>query len=47
MEPILGHAMAIGKFALGSGEALGQNQTDSVAAKVEGPAFNYIYEERA
>ena len=47
MEAIFGHAMATGKFALGSGEALGQNQVDSVAAKVEGPAFTYISEERA
>jgi hypothetical protein len=39
MEAIFGHAMAIGKFALGSGEALGQNHTYSVAAKAEGPAF--------
>jgi hypothetical protein len=47
MEAIFGHAMATSKFALGSGEALGQNQVDSVAAKVEGPAFTYISEERA
>ena len=36
MEAILGHAMATGKYAVGSGEALGQNQDDSVAAKIEG-----------
>jgi hypothetical protein len=35
METIFSHAMAIGKFALGSGEALGQNHTDSVATKDE------------
>ena len=36
MEAIFGHAMATGKYAVGSGEALGQNQDDSVAAKIEG-----------
>lgn len=41
MEAIFGHAMATGKHALGSGEALGQNQADSVAAKVEGGSFKY------
>ena len=36
MEAIFGHAMATGKYAVGFGEALGQNQDDSVAAKIEG-----------
>jgi len=40
MEAIFGHAMATGRFALGSGEALGVNQADSVAAKAEGTALN-------
>ena len=39
MESIFGHAMAIGRFALGSSEALGVNQANSVAAKAEGPTF--------
>lgn len=42
MEAIFGHAMATGKHALGSGEALGQNQADSVAAKVEGVASSIL-----
>ena len=46
MEAIFGHAMATGRFALGSGEALGVNQTDSVAAKAEGTAFNNCCEEK-
>ena len=33
--------MATGRFALGSGEALGQNLTDSVAGKAEGPTMTY------
>ena len=37
MEAIFGNALATGRFALGSGEALGQNQSDSVATKMEGP----------
>jgi hypothetical protein len=37
MEAIFGNALATGRFALGSGEALGQNQADSAAAKVDGP----------
>jgi hypothetical protein len=32
--------MATGRFALGSREPLGANQSDSVAAKAEGTAFN-------
>ena len=39
MEAIFGHAMATGKYAVGSGEALGQNQDDNVAAKIEGTSF--------
>ncbi|CAD6260160.1 unnamed protein product [Miscanthus lutarioriparius] len=35
MEAIFANAMATGKFALGSGEALGQNQADSVGAKAD------------
>jgi hypothetical protein len=41
MEPIFGGNMATGRFALGSSEALGQNQADSVAAKAEGPPTTY------
>jgi hypothetical protein len=37
MEAIFGNALATGRFALGSGEALGQNQSDSVPTKIEGP----------
>jgi hypothetical protein len=36
MDAIFGNALATGRFALGSGEALRQNQADSVAAKVDG-----------
>ncbi|CAD6263766.1 unnamed protein product [Miscanthus lutarioriparius] len=42
MDAIFGHAMATGRFALRSSEALGVNQADSVAAKVEGYAFNHV-----
>jgi hypothetical protein len=41
MDAIFGENMATGRFALGSGEALGQNQADSVAAKAEGPPMTY------
>jgi hypothetical protein len=37
MEAMFGNALATGRYALGSGEALGQNQTDSAPIKVEGP----------
>ncbi|CAD6271304.1 unnamed protein product [Miscanthus lutarioriparius] len=40
MESIFSHAMATGRFALASGEALGANQADSIAAKVEGPRLD-------
>ena len=46
MDAIFGHAMATGRFALGSGEALEVNQADSVAAKAEGSAFNHVCEEK-
>ncbi|CAD6231174.1 unnamed protein product [Miscanthus lutarioriparius] len=46
MEAIFGHAMAIGRFAQGFGEALGVNHADSVAAKAKGTAFNNAYEEK-
>ena len=39
MEAIFGHAMATGKYVVGSGKALRQNQDDSVAAKIEGTSF--------
>jgi hypothetical protein len=39
MESIFGHDMATGRFAQGSGEALGVNQADSVAIKAEGAPF--------
>ena len=42
MESIFGHAMATGRFALASGEALGANQAESVAAKVEGPSSTHV-----
>ena len=46
MEAIFGHAMATGRFAVGSGEPLGVNQAESVATKAEGSAFNHVYEEK-
>jgi hypothetical protein len=46
METIFGHSMATSRYALGSGEALGVNQADSVAAKVEGSAFHHIPKEK-
>jgi hypothetical protein len=42
MDSIFGHAMATGRFALASGEALGANQVESVAAKVEGPSSTHV-----
>ena len=42
MEFIFGHAMATIRFALASGEALGANQAESVAAKVEGPSSTQV-----
>ena len=42
MEFIFGHAMATGRFAQGSGEALGVNHADSVAAKAEGAPFPHV-----
>jgi hypothetical protein len=36
MEAIFGHGMATGRFAQGSGDALGVKGEDSVAAKAEG-----------
>jgi hypothetical protein len=36
MEAIFSNAMATGKFALGSGEALGQKLADSVVGKANG-----------
>ncbi|CAD6218729.1 unnamed protein product [Miscanthus lutarioriparius] len=46
MESIFGHAMAIDRFALASGEALGGNQAESVAAKVEGPSSTHVPAEK-
>ena len=46
MEAIFGHAMATGRFAQGSGVALGVNHADSVATKAEGTAFNNACEEK-
>jgi hypothetical protein len=46
MKAIFGHAMATSRFAQGSGEALGVNHADSVAAKAEGSAFNNACEEK-
>ena len=42
MESIFGHAMATGRFALASGQALGTNLAKSVAAKVEGPSSTQV-----
>jgi hypothetical protein len=39
MEAIFGSALATGRYALGSGEALGQNQADSGPVKAEGSPF--------
>ena len=36
MEAIFGNALVTGRFALGSGEALGQNLADSTVGKIEG-----------
>jgi hypothetical protein len=41
MEAIFANAMATGKFALESGEALVQNQADSVVAKADGPPLTH------
>ena len=46
MESIFGHAMATSRFALASSEALGPNQADSVAAKVEGPSSTHVPTEK-
>ena len=46
MEVIFGHFMAIGRYALSFGEALGVNQADSVAAKIEGSTFHHVPEEK-
>ena len=46
MEATFGHSMATGRYALGSSEALGVNQADSAAAKVEGSAFHHVPEEK-
>jgi hypothetical protein len=46
MEAIFGHSMATGRYALGSGEALGVNQTKSATAKVEGSAFHHVPKEK-
>ena len=42
MESIFGHAMATGRFVVAFGEALGPNQAESVAAKVEGPSSTHV-----
>ena len=42
MESIFGHGMATGRFAQGSGEALGVNHADSVAAKAEDASFPHV-----
>jgi hypothetical protein len=46
MEAIFGHSMATGRYALGSGEALGFNQAKSAAAKDEGSVFNHVPKEK-
>jgi hypothetical protein len=47
MEAIFGNALATGRFALGSGEALGQNQVDNAAAKVDGPPLTSTPSDKA
>jgi hypothetical protein len=39
METIFGSSMASGRFAVGSSEALGTNNDESVATKIEGTTF--------
>jgi hypothetical protein len=46
MEAIFANAMATGKFALGSGEALGQKPVDSVAGKADGPPHTTVSSEQ-
>jgi hypothetical protein len=46
MEAIFANAMATGKFALGSGEALGQKPVDSVAGKADGPPHSTVPSEQ-
>ncbi|CAD6243507.1 unnamed protein product [Miscanthus lutarioriparius] len=46
MESIFDHAMATGRFALASSEALGANQAKSVATKVEGPSSTHVPAEK-
>ena len=47
MEAIFGNALATGRFALGSGEALEQNQADSATAKVDGPPLTPLSGDKA
>ena len=47
IEAIFGNALATGRFALGSGESLGQNQADSAAAKVDGPPLTPLTGDKA
>ena len=47
MEAIFGNALATSRFALGSREALGQNQADSAAAKVDGPPLTPLTGDKA
>ena len=46
MESIFGHAMATRRFVLASGEALGANKADSVAAQLEGPSSTHVLAEK-
>ena len=47
MEAIFGNALATSRFALGSREALGQNQANSIAAKVDGPPLTPLTGDKA
>jgi hypothetical protein len=47
MDAIFGNALVTGRFALGSGEALGQNQADSATTKVDGPPLTSTLGDKA
>jgi hypothetical protein len=47
MEAIFGNALATGRYAVGSGEALGQNQADSGPVKAEGCPFTQTPSDKA
>ena len=47
MEAIFSHSQATRKWALGSGEALGQNQSKTVMVKEEGPSMTQPFPSKA